>query len=278
MKKRIAVITAAAMGLALVPATASAQGTNAVVCSFQASVEHRPGVGSMGRAGSFDSSGGTANCAGKVGGETVIGTGDMSIDGSGTRPYLLNGGTGCLVGSGRGSIALEVRSLMPILDPDPSDVLEGNFDYRRSVRAWAAEGSLAGSGVPIAIAGVEEAGDGDCLTKTMNGWTLRGRIVIGGAGAGPDVPVSAACANEVQGTRRSDRLEGTAGTDLVSGFAASDRMNGAAADDCLFGGPGSDRIDGGAGTDTIDCGPGRDVVRADASDHVAPNCEAVRSR
>jgi Ca2+-binding RTX toxin-like protein len=72
-----------------------------------------------------------------------------------------------------------------------------------------------------------------------------------------------------------DRLSGEAGNDLLI-----DRRGAT-----LSGGSGADRLDAQDSSavdrrkpDTITCGPGRDIVRADAADRVARDCEAVTRR
>lgn len=278
MKKRFAVITAAASAAVLMGA-GPAQASDTVVCGFEAELAYEGGASLSGRQTSFASSRGSVNCAGTVDGRATLGTGTLRISGSGGNRSVLNGTQGCVLGSGRGTVELTVPRLMAIFDPESSDSFSGNIGWRRGARAWAATGSVAGpSGQSgIAVAGIEEAGNGDCVTRTMQTSTLRGRILIGGEVAGAEAGEAVACANHVAGTRNRDRLNGTTGSDLVSGFGKGDRLGGSADEDCLFGGPGGDVLSGGPGADTIDCGPGKDVVRADASDTVAANCEAVRS-
>ena len=68
-----------------------------------------------------------------------------------------------------------------------------------------------------------------------------------------------------------------------SGRTARWTLTGDGGSDLIAGGPGSDTIDGGSGTDgiyaagggvdTITCGSGFDIVRADADDTVASDCE-----
>lgn len=68
-----------------------------------------------------------------------------------------------------------------------------------------------------------------------------------------------------------------------SGRTARWTLTGDGGSDLIAGGPGSDTIDGGSGTDgiyaagggvdTITCGSGFDIVRADADDSVASDCE-----
>jgi RTX calcium-binding nonapeptide repeat (4 copies) len=82
---------------------------------------------------------------------------------------------------------------------------------------------------------------------------------------------------------------GGTGDDLLAGGAARDRMFGEGGDDRLYAGAGSRNLPSdGAGKDRlfaangerdrVNCGRGRYVVRADASDRIAGDCESVARR
>ena len=97
---------------------------------------------------------------------------------------------------------------------------------------------------------------------------------------------SAAGAQTMHGTPRSDRLAGTPGADALFGRAGADRLVGRAGNDLLHGGDGADALDGGPGSDRISveadgardrvaCGPGRDTVTAELRDRVPAACEVV---
>jgi N-acetylglucosamine-6-sulfatase len=83
-----------------------------------------------------------------------------------------------------------------------------------------------------------------------------------------------------------DAVEARTGGDVVRAGKGADVVKGQSGADWIVGGPGSDRLHGGAGPDVIHardgerdrvtCGLGRDVVRADATDRVAGDCETVR--
>lgn len=109
---------------------------------------------------------------------------------------------------------------------------------------------------------------------------ITGRVVLIGAGGG-------------------DRLRGADGPDRLEGGPGDDALDAGFGDDAIIGGPGRDTISGDLaggdcgpfwckepyGNDTIEavdgevdsvsCGAGTDVVRADAADVVAPDCETV---
>ncbi len=122
---------------------------------------------------------------------------------------------------------------------------------------------------------------------------LDGADVLRG-GTGRDCLYGEAGADILQGGAAADFLFGGAGRDRILGQAGGDRLNGEAGNDQLVGGPGADRISGGGGADLIDardatprdrrlvdqvaCGAGRDIVRADARDDVASDCERVLRR
>lgn len=281
MKKRFAVLSAAAAVAALGAQAGPAQAADEVVCGFEAELSYEGGVNAYNREVRFSSRSGTANCAGRVGGATVIGTGPVRLEGSGGSKWSLDGTQGCAVGSGRGSIELGVQKFMPLFDTDPSESLSGAFAYRHGGPAWEATGTVQGPGSTsaLAIAALEHSGDGDCIREPVRSSTLSGRIVVGGDAESAEAATSPLpCANHVAGTRKRDRLAGTAGSDMVSGFGGDDRISGDAGEDCLFGGRGDDRLSGGPGPDSIDCGSGEDIVGADTSDRIARNCETVRSR
>lgn len=104
-------------------------------------------------------------------------------------------------------------------------------------------------------------------------------------GKGHDVVVASASAGE------STTVEGGDGDDLVAVHRPDDwqyrgnpiTLNAGAGDDTVFGGPGVDTVDAGDGRDVIDvqggeadtvtCGEGMDVVRHDATDTLADDCE-----
>jgi hypothetical protein len=122
---------------------------------------------------------------------------------------------------------------------------------------------------------------------------LGGRDVLRG-GAGRDCLYGDDGADTLQGGAAADFLFGGAGRDRILGQAGGDRVNGEAGNDQLVGGAGADRLSGGGGADLIDardptprdrrlvdqitCGAGHDVVRADARDDVASDCERVIRR
>ena len=90
----------------------------------------------------------------------------------------------------------------------------------------------------------------------------------------------------IRGGARRDVVLAGFGNDRVSGRAGHDRLEGEFGDDAITGGSGRDVLVGGTGrdllvardgqTDTIRCGAGRDRVRADRTDRVAEDCEAVQ--
>ena len=272
--------TAAALALVAVAGTApAARASDTVTCSFEATVSYGEGLTAENGDASFRSRSGTANCAGKVGDRTVIGSGPMSLAGSAGSAPPPSGGESCELGAGYGRIALRAPYPFPFMDAETGTDLAGKFEYRRAGAAWEATGSVIGDGGTsnLAIAAVQSAVEGDCMNSPMTLASLSGRLVIGGEAGVPPSRATTACANEVRGSAGRDRLSGTASADLVSGFGERDRLAGQSGADCLFGGTGNDRISGGPGTDAIDCGPGDDFVRSDGSDRVAANCETVRS-
>jgi Ca2+-binding RTX toxin-like protein len=120
------------------------------------------------------------------------------------------------------------------------------------------------------------------------------------------IPAVAHHANSIRGTKGDDTLTGTAGADRINALAGNDTVNAGAGDDKVRGGKGNDvlngedgndklkgnkgtdQLNGGAGNDRIDgrgdgrtadtitCGDGTDVVKADAKDSVASDCEVVK--
>jgi Ca2+-binding RTX toxin-like protein len=87
----------------------------------------------------------------------------------------------------------------------------------------------------------------------------------------------------ISGGEGFDVLHGGHGRDTLSGGHGNDRLLASArrdpASDTVNGDEGDDRIlvrDG--HRDVVTCGPGIDRVRADATDSVAADCEAVRVR
>jgi Ca2+-binding RTX toxin-like protein len=60
-----------------------------------------------------------------------------------------------------------------------------------------------------------------------------------------------ACATDMLGTPRDDRLDGTSLGDNLFGLQGNDVLTGRRHDDCLFGGLGSDRLSGGRGDDRL---------------------------
>ncbi len=122
---------------------------------------------------------------------------------------------------------------------------------------------------------------------------LDGPDVLRG-GAGRDCLYGETGADILQGGAAGDYLFGGAGRDRLVGQAGGDRIDGEAGNDHLIGGLGRDRLRGGGGADLIDardttardrrlvdvvtCGAGRDIVRADARDDVAADCERVQRR
>jgi hypothetical protein len=122
---------------------------------------------------------------------------------------------------------------------------------------------------------------------------LAGADVLRGGG-GRDCLYGEAGADVLQGGKAADFLFGGPGRDRILGQAGGDRVNGEAGNDQLVGGAGADRLSGGGGADLVDardptprdrrlvdqitCGAGRDIVRADAGDDVASDCERVLRR
>jgi len=71
---------------------------------------------------------------------------------------------------------------------------------------------------------------------------------------------------------------GTSGNDTLRGTAKADRLYGRGGNDTLYGRGGNDVLVGGVGADRLVCGAGKDIVRADAKDKVAKDCEIVKGR
>jgi RTX calcium-binding nonapeptide repeat (4 copies) len=114
-----------------------------------------------------------------------------------------------------------------------------------------------------------------------------------------------ACAQQITGTRKRDKLFGSIGGDTIRGRRGSDRLKARAGDDCVNGGGGRDRASGGdgedkvigkrgadrlrggpggdrlqaqgGGSDAVKCGKGRDKAVVDKRDRVR-GCENVRVR
>jgi Ca2+-binding RTX toxin-like protein len=96
-------------------------------------------------------------------------------------------------------------------------------------------------------------------------------------GPGRDRLIGAQGNDGLQGRGGNDRLSGGRGPDRVNGGGGNDRISVGGATNRASGGAGNDRISARNGKrDKINCGGGRDVVRADANDRVAGNCEDVR--
>jgi predicted acyl esterase len=112
----------------------------------------------------------------------------------------------------------------------------------------------------------------------------------GGPGGGQ------ACAIELRGTRKRDRLRATDGGEKINARAGNDRVSARGGDDCVKGKSGADRLRGqgggdrllggsgrdrikarGGGRDVVRCGRGRDRAVVDRRDRVR-GCERVRRR
>ncbi|HMJ32787.1 MAG TPA: calcium-binding protein [Baekduia sp.] len=142
-------------------------------------------------------------------------------------------------------------------------------------------------------------GEGDDL-RSIERFTLHHGTRFVGTDAGEYVKEHQILASgDLAGNGGNDELIGADGTDKIDGGAGDDRLDGGFGDDTIVGGPGKDIISGDRaggdcgpiwckypyGNDTIDardgeidsvtCGAGADTVLADASDVVAPDCEAV---
>jgi hemolysin type calcium-binding protein len=99
---------------------------------------------------------------------------------------------------------------------------------------------------------------------------------VGVMAAATSIPIGWARGDaRIVGSVQNDVLRGTAKADVLDGRAGNDRLLGLAGSDILIGGPGRDVLVGGPGRDKLRCGPGNDVVRADAKDVVAADCETV---
>jgi hypothetical protein len=176
---------------------------------------------------------------------------------------------------------------------DPALAPAGNQDP-----AAGGAGGLASPGCPAFLfAPIGSGGHGDDRLTGGKGIDiihgLAGADVVRG-GAGRDCLYGDGGADVLQGGAGGDYLFGGAGRDRLVGQAGGDRIDGEAGNDHLVGGPGADRLSGGGGADLVDardptardrrlvdhitCGAGRDVVRADAGDDVAADCERVQRR
>ena len=99
------------------------------------------------------------------------------------------------------------------------------------------------------------------------------------AGDGNDiVAIDVSTPARVAGGPGNDRLYGGPGNDVLYGGPGNDMLDGRGGQDVLYGDAGDDTLYGGYGTgDQLSCGDGTDVVRSDATDTVAPDCEAGRA-
>ncbi|MDX6720325.1 MAG: virginiamycin lyase [Solirubrobacteraceae bacterium] len=162
-----------------------------------------------------------------------------------------------------------------ILGSDANDALSGTA-------ATDLVFGLAGGDVLRGMAG------GDCLFGELGNDRLFG-------GAGADTLLGGTGADTLRGDSGDDALYGEAGNDTISGGKGDDGLDGGAGSDALTDDRGTDEFNGGAGDDRIDardataagrraadtvsCGAGRhDVALVDRRDHVARDCERVRTR
>lgn len=172
-----------------------------------------------------------------------------------------------------------------------SDQLSSLVPEGHRVLVWVTSGDTSFyKAYPGSAGGTLAAGDSSTVTLPLR---------VGGPGGGR------ACAVQLDGTRKRDRIKGTdggetinarggrdrvtarGGNDCVRGRGGSDKLKGQSGDDKLSGGAGRDRLTGGAGRDTlkargrggdlVSCGKGRDKAIVDRRDRVR-GCEKVRRR
>jgi Ca2+-binding RTX toxin-like protein len=173
--------------------------------------------------------------------------GDVSVDGGSGNDDLLVGGNAAataLGGSGDDTILMASNSGAAASGGSGSDRLAG----------LSGSDDLNGdSGADLLTERPGPAG------ATLSGGDGSDRLVGGEAddldgGYGSDILVGGAT------------IDGGAGTDLITSTGGA----------TITAGPGADLVnaaDGSGVADTISCGPGYDVVWADATDHVARDCE-----
>jgi hemolysin type calcium-binding protein len=119
---------------------------------------------------------------------------------------------------------------------------------------------------PVSIAG----GPGD---DHLGGGALADELL---GDAGDDTITAWGGDDRVNGDAGDDWIDGREGDDVLLGDAGHDHVIGGDGADELSGGPGIDLIESADGVaDTVTCGDGDDVVRSDALDSVAADCEAV---
>jgi len=128
---------------------------------------------------------GTAECVGKVAGQTVHGNGTASVDGTVDFDAL------CLRGVGTGSIEIRVPRFIAFFRPS-WETLKGTFDLDLSELSWRQVGSVVDTaGEATSFAGVSHFTPDSGHACDVRSGTLTGRLVAGGSYAkGPERPAS----------------------------------------------------------------------------------------
>ena len=163
-----------------------------------------------------------------------------------------------------------------------SDQLSSLVPQGHRVLVWVTGGDTSFyKAYPSSAGGTLAAGDSSTVTLPLR---------VGGPGGGR------ACAVQLVGTRKRDRIKGTDGGETVNARGGGDRVKARGGRDCVKGKSGRDRIRGqggadelvggkggdtikarGGGRDVVRCGKGRDKAFVDRRDRVR-GCEKVRRR
>jgi len=235
--------------------------------------------------------------------DTLDGRGGADVLDGGPGDDTLDGGEGGDVlrgGDGGDTIRADPHSDRGVF----ADAIDGGpgVDVLEDYKSAGGEGSAPPITVTLDdLANDGRAGEHDDVRSVERIVSWSAGTFVGDDGPNAFVAPEVGLAGRYTGAGGDDRLlAGDASGDVLDGGPGDDDLSGGFGDDTLTGGPGRDVISGdrparcnehhcdvggGSGNDTIEardgeadsitCGPGTDVVRADAADVVAADCERV---
>jgi len=145
-----------------------------------------------------------------------------------------------------------------------SDQMSSLIPAGHRVLIWVTSGDTSFyKAYPGSAGGSLAAGEASTVTLPLRS---------GGPGGGQ------ACAIELTGTRKRDRLKATDGGEKINARAGNDRVSARGGDDCVKGKSGADRLRGQAGVDRLLGGSGRDRIRARGGGRDVVRCGRGRDR
>jgi Ca2+-binding RTX toxin-like protein len=197
--------------------------------------------------------GGAAVCpaAGIIGFTVTGGDGSDSLTNATSTPSTLSGGDGndSLAGGSGNDILRGLKGVDTHAGGGGDDYIDARGDRGDLVNC--------GDGTDTVLADVADSIAADC--EVVDRGTVPpppppGPPPTAGGLLGPSESQgleAGACATDMLGTPRNDRLAGTPLGDNLFGLQGNDRLKGSSGDDCLFGGVGSDRLAGMPGDDRL---------------------------